>query len=126
MEFKEKRSFKNSLKHCLEGINYVIKHEKNFSREIFLGIVALVLSFVLKISTFEFIVVLLLINFVLIMELINTALERVVDLYTKEYNELAKAVKDISAGSVLVMSFFSLLIGAIIYIPKIINVLVNI
>ena len=43
--------------------------------------------------------------------------------YTKDYNNLAKIAKDVSAGSVLVMSIFSLLVGVIIFLPKIINVL---
>ena len=122
MELKDKRTFKDSFKNCLDGINYVLTTEKNFVREIIMGMIALTLSFVFNVSTGEFIVVLLLINFVLIMELINTALEKVVDLYTTKYNELAKVIKDVSAASVLVMAMFSLIIGGIIFLPKIIAI----
>lgn len=117
----KKRTFIDSLVNCLEGIGYTIENENNFKREIFLGIIAVILCFILKVSTIEWVIVLLLINFVLVCELINTALEKTVDLYTKEYNKTAKIVKDVAGGSVLVMCLFSLVIGCIIFIPKIID-----
>lgn len=122
MELKGKRTFKDSFKNCIDGINFVLTHEKNFVREIVIGMIALSLAYLLEVSTFEFIIILLLINFVLIMELINTALEKVVDLYTTKYNSLAKIIKDVSASSVLIMSIFSAIIGAIIFLPKILNI----
>lgn len=120
LKSKDKRSFSKSIYNCLEGISYVIKNEPNFRREIVLGIIALILSYILKISKTEYIIVLIMISLVLTTEIINTSIERVVDLYTKEYNSLAKIAKDVSAGSVLVVSIFSLIIGIIIFIPKII------
>lgn len=122
MELKGKRTFKDSFKNCIDGINFVLAHEKNFVREIIIGMIALSLAYLLEVSTFEFIIILLLINFVLIMELINTALEKVVDLYTTKYNNLAKIIKDVSAASVLIMSIFSAIIGVIIFLPKILNI----
>lgn len=122
MELKGKRTFKDSFKNCIDGINFVLAHEKNFVREIVIGMIALSLAYLLEVSTYEFIIILLLINFVLIMELINTALEKVVDLYTTKYNSLAKIIKDVSASSVLIMSIFSAIIGAIIFLPKILNI----
>lgn len=116
---KKKRTFIDSVKNCLDGINYTITHENNFKREMILGIIAVILSAVLKINILEWVIVLLLINFVLVCELINTALEKAVDLYTKEFNQTAKIVKDVASATVLVMSIFSAIIGAIIFIPKI-------
>lgn len=119
----KKRTFLDSLINCLEGINYTILNENNFKREIILGIVAVIFCFVFKVSALEWVIVLLLINFVLVCELINTALEKTVDLYTTKYNETAKIVKDVAGGAVLVMCIFSLIIGAVIFIPKIIDFL---
>ena len=121
LKSKDKRTFKGSVKNCLDGISYVTKNEKNFKREIALGIIALILSYILKIDKIEFIIVLTMICLVLTTEIINTAIERAVDLVTKEYHELARIAKDVSAGSVLVTSIFSLIIGIIIFIPKIIS-----
>ncbi len=123
LKSKGKRTFKGSVKNCLDGISYVTKNEKNFKREIALGIIALILSYILKIDKIEFIIVLTMICLVLTTEIINTAIERTVDLVTKEYHELARIAKDVSAGSVLVTSIFSLIIGIIIFIPKIITLL---
>lgn len=123
LKSKDKRTFKDSVKNCLDGISYVTKNEKNFKREIALGIIALILSYILKIDKIEFIIVLTMICLVLTTEIINTAIERTVDLVTKEYHELARIAKDVSAGSVLVTSIFALIIGIIIFIPKIITLL---
>ena len=123
LKSKDKRTFKGSVKNCLDGISYVTKNEKNFKREIALGIIALILSYILKIDKIEFIIVLTMICLVLTAEIINTAIERAVDLVTKEYHELARIAKDVSAGSVLVTSIFALIIGIIIFIPKIITLL---
>lgn len=119
----KKRTFIDSVKNCLEGISYTITNENNFKREMILGILAVILSAVLKISLLEWIVVILLINFVLVCELLNTALEKTVDLYTTKYNETAKIVKDVAGASVLVMCTFSAIIGVIIFLPKIINLI---
>ena len=123
LKSKGKRTFKGSVKNCLDGISYVIKNEKNFKREIALGIIALILSYILKIDKIEFIIILTMICLVLTAEIINTAIERTVDLVTKEYHELARIAKDVSAGSVLVTSTFALIIGIIIFMPKIITLL---
>ncbi len=123
LKSKDKRTFKGSVKNCLDGISYVTKNEKNFKREIALGIIALTLSYILKIDKIEFIIVLTMICLVLTAEIINTAIERAVDLVTKEYHELARIAKDVSAGSVLVTSTFALIIGIIIFMPKIITLL---
>lgn len=123
LKSKDKRTFKGSVKNCLDGISYVTKNEKNFKREIALGIIALILSYILKIDKIEFIIVLTMICLVLTAEIINTAIERTVDLVTKEYHELARIAKDVSAGSVLVTSTFALIIGIIIFMPKIITLL---
>lgn len=119
----EKRTFIDSVKNCLDGINYVLANEKNFVREIILGICAILMSYFLHITRIEWIIVLLLINFVLIMELLNTALEKVVDLYTTKYNEIAKVVKDVASASVFLMSLFSAIIGFLIFMPYIIELL---
>lgn len=116
----KKRTFIDSVKNCLEGISYTITHENNFKREMIMGMIVVILSLFFKISILEWVIVILLINFVLVCELINTALEKTVDLYTKEYNETAKIVKDVAGAAVFVMCIFSAIIGMIIFLPKII------
>lgn len=122
---KKKRTFLDSVKNCLDGINYTLSHENNFKREMIIGIIVVIMSAVLKISIIEWVIVILLINFVLVCELINTALEKAVDLYTNEFNKTAKIVKDVAGASVFVMSIFSAVIGFIIFLPKVIDFINN-
>lgn len=121
-KYKDK-SFLRGVRYCLEGISYTFKNERNFRIETILGIIAVILSFLLKISILEWVVVVLLINLVLVLELLNTAFESVVDLYTQDYNKIAKACKDVAAAAVLTASIFSLVIGMLIFVPKIMEVI---
>ena len=120
---KKRRKFKDSFKNCIDGLRFININEDNFKREILLGIIALVLSYLLKIDKIEFIIIIIVIGLVLISEIINTAIERLVDLVSPKYNKLEWEVKDIAASSVLLMCIFSLVVGVIIFVPKIINLL---
>jgi len=127
MELKNKnRTFLDSVKNCLEGIIYTFNHENNFKREIVIGFLVIVAGIFFKISIIEWCIVLLLINFVLVCELINTALEKTVDLYTKEYHAIGKVIKDAAGGAVLMMCIFSSFIGTIIFLPKVIELIKSI
>jgi len=124
MESKNKqRTFIDSVKNCFEGIIYTFNHENNFKREIILGILVIIAGFALKISLIEWCIIVLLINFVLVCELINTALEKTVDLYTTEYSKIGKVIKDAAGGAVLTMCIASAIIGTIIFLPKIIDLI---
>ena len=120
---KNKRNFITSVRDCINGLSFIMLNEHNFKREIILAIFALILSYILKISKIEFIIIILAIALVLVSEIFNTAIEKTVDLYTKEYNEIARIAKDVSALAVLTMCFFSLIIGIIIFVPKIIELI---
>lgn len=120
---KDKRSFKSSLKDCFNGLEFIIVNEDNFKREIVLGIIALVLCYILKVSKIEFIAIIIVIALVLVSEVFNTAIEKTVDLYTKEYNKTAKVAKDVSAFAVLLVSFFSLVVGVIIFGSRILTLI---
>ena len=118
---KDKRNFITSFKDCMNGLNYIMLREHNFKREIVLGILALILSYALKISKIEFIIIIIMIALVIVSEIFNTAIEIVVDLYTMKYNEIAKIAKDVSAFAVLTMCLFTSIVGIIIFVPKILE-----
>lgn len=119
-KYKDK-TFLQGVGYCLEGISHTFKNERNFRIEVFVGIIAVIASFIFKISLVEWVIIVFMINLVLILELINTAFESMVDLYTQDYNKIAKATKDVIAGAVLVTCLFSLVIGFLIFAPKIIE-----
>lgn len=116
-----KSKFLDSVKHALNGIEYAMDHERNVKIEMLFGILVSIFGFVFHISIFEWLVILLTIAMVITLEFINTAIERAVDLVTTDYKELAKASKDVAAGAVLFMSMFSVIIGIVIFLPKILN-----
>ena len=118
-----KEHFTKSVGHALDGIEYTINHERNIKIQILFGIIVCIAGFLFKISIIEWIILILVISQVLALELINTAIERCVDLASKDYHELAKASKDVAAGAVLVMSMFASIIGILIFLPKIINII---
>jgi len=125
MENKWKnKNFFASLINALNGIVYIIKKERNIKIEIFFAILAIVASIVLKLTSVEMAIIVLIIFLVFFSEFINTSLEIVLDLYTQEYNEKVKIVKDISAGSVLIISIASIIIGTLIFLPKIFNIII--
>ena len=114
-----KSSFSESVGHAMDGIQYTVSHERNFRIEIFFAIMVTIASFVLKVSILEWCLLVLVIGMVLALEMVNTAMERCVDLVTKDYKELAKIAKDVSAGAVFIMSIFSVILGILIFLPKI-------
>ena len=120
IKFQGKEAFNKSVGHAIDGIEYTINHERNIKIQILFGIIACILGFLLHISIIEWVILILVIAVILALELVNTAIERTVDLVTRDYHELAKASKDAAAGAVLIMSLFSVIIGIVIFVPKII------
>ena len=123
LKLQGKTRFSESVVHAVDGINYTASHERNFKIELIFMVLVLIAGIIFKISRMEMLVLLLTCASVLVLEMVNTAVERCVDLVTKEYHELAKNAKDIAAGAVFVMSMFSVCIGIIIFLPKILEML---
>lgn len=96
---------------------------RNFKIELGFAIAALILGIICSISTFEWLVVAACCGMVLGGEVLNTALEAVVDLVSPDYNELAGLAKDCAAGAVLCFAIASFIIGVIIYLPKLLHLI---
>ena len=123
LKLQGRGKFKESVKHAVDGVDYTLSHERNFKIEITAAVLVCFASIYFKVNTTEWIILLLTIASVLTLEIINTSIERCVDLVTKEYEDLAKIAKDTSAGAVFVMSLFSVAIGICIFLPKIIELI---
>ena len=123
LKLQGKTKFKESMNHAIDGISYTAEHERNFKIELFMMVAVLIAGIYFKVSKTEWLILLLTIGNVLTLELINTGIERCVDLVTKDYHELAKNAKDIAAGAVLIMSIFSVCVGIIIFLPKILEMI---
>ena len=116
------KRLRKSFGYAFKGIDDVIEHEPNMKIHVVVAILVVIMAFILKVSIIEWIILVLLIGAVLAAETINTTIENLVDMYTKEY-EKAKIVKDTAAGTVLILAITSAIIGLIIFIPKIIYLL---
>ena len=112
-----------SFAYAWAGIRSCFQSEKNFRIHSALSIIVLVFSIVFKISTIEWMAVCFCIAFVIIMEMLNTAIEKLCNVVHKEMHPGIKRVKDMAAGAVLVAAFFSLITGIVIFMPKIISLI---
>ena len=123
-EKHKKMSFKrflNSVKYSIEGLNHAYKNEQSLwlhGGGVFL---AVILGIVLKINFYEWAVIIVAFVVVLAIELLNTAIEAVVDLVTKEIHPLAKIAKDCGSAAAFVSSLVAVIIGLFVFVPYIIK-----
>ena len=113
------RLFK-SFKYAFEGLKYAFKYEQNILVHTLATIVVIIAGIFFEIKPFEWLTLTLIIGLVIATELINTSIEATIDLVTKEVHPLAKVAKDTAAAAVLVFGLTAIVIGLIIFIPKII------
>lgn len=111
-----KQAFKR-IGHAFDGIIDLIKQENNAKIHLISTILVIIVGIKLDFIALEWIWISLAIAGVWVMELINTALERLTDLVSPEENPLAKKIKDYAAGAVLVMAIWAVFIFALIAIP---------
>jgi len=104
-----------------KGLLYAFRTQHNLWIHLVLALIAIGMGFWLKISSAEWCFVVFAIGFVLAAELFNTAIEWLVDLVSPEWNEKAGKIKDVAAGAVLVSALDALLIGLIVFGPKIVG-----
>lgn len=109
-----------SFKYAIDGIVESIKNEPNIRVHLIIGILAVISGFLLNIEKNEWIILAFTISFVLILELINTSLEAIVDLISPKRRLKAKIAKDVAASAVLVSAILSIIVGVFIFLPKII------
>ena len=109
-----------SFAFACNGIKNCFVSEPNFRIHILATVFVAFFGFLFKISAAEWIAVIFCIAFVTVMEMINTAIEKLCDVVHKEIHPAIKKVKDITAGAVLISAVFSLITAGIIFLPKII------
>ncbi|HRZ95898.1 MAG TPA: diacylglycerol kinase family protein [Candidatus Moranbacteria bacterium] len=113
------QQFKKSFAHAARGLTYVVKHEKNFQTELVAALLVILAILWFEVTRAEMVVLLLVIAGVLVMELFNTVVERVVDILKPRVHPYARLIKDLMAASVLVASILALLVGILIFFPYI-------
>lgn len=115
---KKKQSFVKSVNAAIEGIMYTFKSERNMKVHYLASFVVLIASLFFNFSKIEFVLLLGAITLVVISEMLNTAIEKTVDLATSEIHPLAKIAKDVAAGAVLVASLYAVVVAYILFYNK--------
>jgi diacylglycerol kinase len=107
-----------SIKFAWAGVRYVLSTQPNARLHLLIAAAVLILGIVLRITPLEFAVILIMISVVWSAELFNTAVEVLVDYISPEKQPFAKICKDVSAGAVLVTAVISVLVGLMIFLPR--------
>lgn len=120
----EKKAFSivkraQSFKHAFRGIRVFVQTQHNAWVQIFFLCVVVVLGYVLSVSSIEWMMLVFSIGLVLCMEAINTAIEFDIDLTSPQYHPFARDTKDVAAGAVLISTIVAVIVGLIVFIPKI-------
>jgi diacylglycerol kinase (ATP) len=108
-----------SFKYAARGLKEVISSERNAKIHLFFAALAIILSIVLRIGKLEFLFVFLSIVLVFFAEIINTAMEKSLDLISQENNHLVQQTKDMMAAAVLVTAIGSLVVAVAVFAPYI-------
>jgi len=119
---QKKHGIGRSFGFAFKGIAIALG-ERNFVIHLIAALLVVFLGFAFRISHLEWISLLICISSVLCLELINTAIEKTIDLLHPQQHPKAGEIKDLAAASVLVAVIISVIIGVIIFIPKILNLI---
>lgn len=114
---RKSNSLFRSFSFAMTGIRSAIRTERNMKIHVTFSVLVIGSGAFFEISKTEWLLVFIAIGGMLALELVNTAIERVVDLVTKEFHPLAKQAKDLAAGAVFIFALISVLIGVLIFEP---------
>lgn len=114
-----RRTFRK-FSYAVRGFVLSLKEEKSLVIHSIFGIITLIISAVLQLSPIKWAIIIFLIGLVISSELMNTAIENVVDMVSFKFNFNAKKIKDVSAAATLVLAITAIIIGLLIFIPQIV------
>lgn len=118
MAGRKKDPLHKSFGYAFQGIFTCIRNERNMKIHIAVTVLVVIAGCILGLSVTEWCICLSLFGLVMALELVNTAVEAVVDLVTTERHPLAKIAKDTAAGAVLIAAIMAAIAGLLIFVPK--------
>ena len=113
---KNGRNFLNSFRYAFNGLLFAARSQRNMRVHLSVTVLVSYFGFFYRLTAVEWVALGGVITFVIVCEMINTAIENSVDLATREYDERAKAAKDVAAGAVLVASFLAVVVAAFLFL----------
>ncbi|GAB6190158.1 diacylglycerol kinase family protein [Marinitoga arctica] len=115
------KKFSKSLSFAIKGLFEVFQTQRNFKIQTVFALVAFVLAFVLNLDESQILWITLSVSIVLILETINTLIEKIMDLIHPHYNPVVGVIKDLGAAAVLIAATFSIVVATVIFGGKIFN-----
>ena len=112
----------DSFNFAIEGLISALKNEKHMKVHILAAIIIVILAILINASKVEILIISLSVSFVIITELVNTAVEAIIDLVSPERHPLAKLAKDVAAGAVLVAAINALCVGYLLFYDKLLDI----
>ncbi|CAH0995894.1 Undecaprenol kinase [Emticicia aquatica] len=109
-----------SFRYAIAGLHFLLA-ENNARFHLLSAIIVLLTGFYLKISAVEWTIIIMQIGLILAVETINTSIEKLCDFVSVEYHQLIGKVKDLAAAAVLIVSIVAVIVGIIIFLPKILS-----
>ena len=117
----EHRPLVKSFQYALEGVWFTVKYNQNIRIHLVVAALGVLASIFFQVSAFEMGILGIMILLVISAEMINTALEEMTNLITKEHSQEAKIAKDVSAGMVLLVSVGSIVVGVLVFLPHVLR-----
>ena len=114
----EAASVVTSFNYAFEGIIYVVRTQRNMRVHFAVALGVLPVGVLLGVTRFELLAVMLAVSFVLIAEMINTALEKAIDVATNSFDPLARVAKDVAAGAVLIAAVNAVFVGYLVFAER--------
>ncbi len=108
-----------SFKNAIDGVAYLFRHEHNSWIHLAVMLIVLIVGYIVDLSATEWILCVFAFGIVFTAELINSAIERLTDLYSPDTHPLAKQAKDLAAAAVLIAAVTAVIIGLVIFIPHV-------
>lgn len=112
-----------SVQHALDGLIWAFRTQPNFRVHTVVSLIAIILGMFLSLTPIEWVVIIFTISLGIVIELLNTSIEAATDLITDQFHRLAKVTKDTAAAAMLVYAFGAVLVGIVIFLPKLLVLL---
>jgi diacylglycerol kinase len=114
-----------SFKYAFNGLRSLLKYEQNSRIQVFAALTAIIFGIFLKLNHYEWCLLLIVTGLVFLTELLNSSLESLSDIVDPELNERIRRAKDYSAAAVLISAVIAVIVGALILIPKLLELFRN-
>lgn len=118
----EHRNLFQSFKYASHGIYFAFKYNQNIRIHFIIALLVILLAIFLKVSAFEMGILGTMILLVISTEMINTSIEEMANLITRDHRQEAKIAKDVAAGMVLLTSIGAVIVGVLVFLPHILRV----